>query len=409
MAFTLRDQYGNAMPLLSSAKNREVDAAALIAAAPPGSLRTELEPMLTNVASLPAETHQGAPTARYSFRMLSDRLLATFRTLPAAERQGWERVLTLASVLVENSVLWARVTGWPWDRFIVKWAFDYPYEPSPILLRRVLVSLSWSASRFVIPVPSLGERGSLHLDVRPPDGLDAVHAELNLYPEPPAPWRRPARPDSSLLDQAMESAVAFATRLTDAIKARARAAFASVRPGEAPEETASYSVEPPVGETFVRVEPDRAYLYVSGLKRQYALAFIYMAPARDGLIRTGLIVASGIAILITALAAAGSPVSGDKSATVTTLVLVPGVLGFIAARAGEHPATKSHLQGVRILLLFSGALPVSAAIALVGFAAAARTIWIVLSVLAWTIVAVLAISWILPVKNAPEELGVGGQ
>jgi hypothetical protein len=55
-----------------------------------------------------------------------------------------------------------------------------------------------------------------------------------------------------------------------------------------------------------------------------------------------------------------------NTSAITTLLLVPTLLGYLIVRPNEHPMTREHLAGVRFMVLVSGLLPILAAVALIG-------------------------------------------
>jgi hypothetical protein len=389
MNFSIRDEHGNPLSLLTSQRNRLIDAEAVVGLAPQGELLDALAAQLRAVATSPP--HQ----SRDIFRDITDEILRAFSSLTPEERASWRPVVRLASILVSNSVLWARITGFGWERFIVKCSCDQPHQRELVVSRRILVAFSWSASRTFYHLPNIGERGSYHLEVRPPPGLEVTHAELRLTEEPPAPWQRRVVVDRPLATRFIEVLSVAGSRLAGAARLRYRALFGSVRPGEAAGD-APNMIQPPPGVPYRRVEREAAYMYVSGLHDNYGVATVYMAPERSGLITGALAMATAIAAMLTVFFAAGVHIAHDVSPAVTTLLLVPGVLGVVVIRAGEHPTVRVHLAGVRTLLMTAGALPVAAAIALLAAGEQARWWWLGFAVIAWLIAGLLAASWLLP-------------
>lgn len=116
-----------------------------------------------------------------------------------------------------------------------------------------------------------------------------------------------------------------------------------------------------------------------------------------GLIALGLIVAA--AFFIDKLRT-----TEDLGAIVGALLIVPGLLAVISVRSSEHPLTTSVLFGVRMVTLLSGASAVSAAVLLVAGrgGSAFRPLWIALSVLALLMFVLLAWAWRLAARRRPS-------
>lgn len=387
------------MSLLTTPRNRLVDGEALVALAPDGKLRESLEAELREVASSPPHEADGI------FKSVADGIMREYQSIQL-EWTAWQQVVRVASTLVENSILWARVMGFPWERHIVKCSFEQPEERESVFSRRLLTAFSWSASRASYSLPNFGERGSYHLEVTPPPGLEVANVELELSEQPPRRWRRPERPNLPVEDRIKQATGNALARLQQAVRARYDAMFGTVHAGET-RNVPAHTYQPLIGDKWKRVEPDRAYFYISGHHDHYGVVTVYRAPERVGLVSNALIASVSIALLLTVFfIGAGSAVT-NESASVTTLLLVPGLLGFFALGIGEHPTSRVHVAGVRGLLLAAGGLSVAAAVALVTASHSAKWWWLAFAIMAWVIVGLLTLSWLLPVQDEPGESMLG--
>jgi hypothetical protein len=151
--------------------------------------------------------------------------------------------------------------------------------------------------------------------------------------------------------------------------------------------------------------PERAHLYVSGTEDQYGIAEIEHAAER-GLIGASFVASLAISALLTFAALEFSAVTSHFGATITTLLLIPALLGYLVVRPGEHPETRRHLIGVRALTLAAGSLPVLAAATLLATYKSdidyARPWWKGYVIAAWVLTALLFASWLLPPEEEPN-------
>jgi hypothetical protein len=409
MRFDFRDDVGAPVPLLTSRKNRAVDAAVLrkLAPANPPSTRVpELEEALTAIAA----------SRDVEARQALDRFAAALGPystgLSDADREAWRQVKNLAALLVENSLLWVRVSGVPGDRKVVKFGFEDPVERQLVLWRRLLSALSWRPTTFVYEVPHLSLAMSYHLQIDAPAGL-AMHYP-DIYLDDPRPTRRalmPETPDTdraSLTGPALRTfvaggAIAIRQALRDAgisARAKARKAREGLTPTDPLPRRAPHFDEPAPGAKYVWNTGRRAYMYVSNPRHRYALVRVEMRAQKHGLVTPAVAAAFLIAALLTWFAAGAGAISSHIEPAVTVLLLVPGLLGYLVVRPGEHPLVRRHLGGVRAVALISGSLPVIAALILLSSrhptTLQLRVGWGLLAFVAWLLAAVLVLSWVLP-------------
>jgi len=177
-ALDLRDENGHPIPLLTSIKNRQVDAAVLVALAPPGYLRDQLEEDLRNVSLLPSKQAEDALAS------VSDALKAGRNHLTDEQYARWSQAGEVAATVTSSSILWVRVVGQVGERHIVKCSFEHFAETELKLRRRFFAAFSWGPARYQYELANLGERGSYHLEITPPPGLQIRGANLTLQPRP---------------------------------------------------------------------------------------------------------------------------------------------------------------------------------------------------------------------------------
>jgi hypothetical protein len=167
--------------------------------------------------------------------------------------------------------------------------------------------------------------------------------------------------------------------------------------------------EPTAGEPYWRNTRNRVYFYVAETEERLAAARVELRVSNRYVINGALTLAVLIALLMTALAIAAGPIVQQNSpSAVTLLLLVPGLLGYLVSRPGEHPLVRRHVVGVRLLILAAAAIPLTAALVLNFYShpgAAIQLWWGLLAAGSWLIVLLLTLSWLLPVgaPSAEEE------
>lgn len=396
MRFDVRSPSGDPLPLLTSVKNREVDAALLESLAPPGSLREAVGETMREIAT------SDKARAQELVRVLGDLVLeASPADLDKPERDAWVQTLFVASSLASNSLLWARVEGRHGDRTLVKVAFEDPTRRELVLSRRVLASFSWAPTRLVLPFPNAGDGRSLHIQIDPPPEMRIHRARLLLA--------NPLTGDGSSRN-ASESRRASDLwwAFKNTLRWRIGDMFASApsAPSDNADRLQPEERVPSAGEAYWWETPERAYLYARGPREQAAVAEVDLAVhERNGLKSAAVGTAAAIAGLLTYFLVAAAEVTRHVDAAVTLLVLVPVLLGYLVVRPGEHPLLRKHLWGVRLLLLIVGATPVIAASSLLGWTTPTADkvfwYWLPLVLSAWLITGLLVLSRLLPLVKDP--------
>ncbi|HEX8122439.1 MAG TPA: hypothetical protein VF549_14345 [Solirubrobacteraceae bacterium] len=397
----IRDPHGCPIPLLTSPKNRALDSALLVALAPPGDLREGVAPRLEAVA------REAPNRATWELNAVAVAVQREMPRLPSEERQRWLQLLLLASSLVGNSVLWARIDAYPRERQIVKIRFEYPYETRFSLFRRLWIGLSLAPQRTHIHLPNIGEGGSYHLQFDPPPGTTVHRAKLRLRnPLQPAPPER----TPTLGDRVHWTAI-YLWRLWNTVRSKAVSGLRPDSPpgvDHRPGDTWRLQ-ESEAGRPFEMHTPHRAHLYVRGPRSHYGAVEVDLSADKSSLFSSAVAMAVLIAILLTFFAAAARSIVENLAPAVTTLLFAPALLGYLVTRpVGEHAIRRSQVAGVRLALLATGSLPVFAAIALVSAGhrprvSAVQGWWVAAAVAAWLLAALLAWSWLLPtIKDPPH-------
>lgn len=406
MSWDLRGTAGDSLPLLTAKKNARVDAEALISLAPEGPLRECARPML---ASIPESAE---PQGIESLGQLTSLLTPHLRSFTVRDLDAWRRVVWLAGAMVANSVVWARTVGSSGERHLVKFEFQQPVERELVLRRRIVSAFSWGAIRVILDLPNLGERGSYHLEVTPPPGLEIARIyPLSLSALPPRRLQRwtPTRP---IWLRVLRMPYTLLRQFVRAWAAKLRIAF-----GKGPKKgmIPAYRVRPAAGAPYYWNAREKAYIYMESTSNQFGFARIDMAVSRSVLIRPALVVGGVISAFLTVACARSSSLALDTGASVTLLLLVPGFLGFLAIRPGEHPLVSRHLVGVTLLAVIATALPAIAAFVLIAArhtdhgkevvnVHAIHLWWRALSWCSWAVAFGLLLSWLFPVPEQEEEL-----
>jgi hypothetical protein len=409
MSWDLRDTAGEPLPLLTGKKNARVDAEALIGLAPSGPLRVCAEPML---AAIPESPEAEALVSMGNLIGLLSPHLAGFTV---AELDAWRRAVWLAGAMVANSVVWARTVGSIGERHVVKFEFQQPVERELVLRRRLVSAFSWGAIRVFLNLPNLGERGSYHLELTPPPGLEIARIyPLSLSAFPPAGWKSP-RPSRPVRLRVLRVPYTLLRQFVRAWVAKLGTAFGQgTKTGMVP----AYQLRPSAGAPYYWNAREKAYLYMQSTSNQFGVARIDMSVSRGVLIRPALVAGVIIAAFLTVATARSSSLALDTGASVTLLLLVPGFLGFLAIRPGEHPLVSRHLVGVTFLVVVATALPAIAAFVLI---AATHTHhgevfvnghtvhvwWRALSWCSWAVAFGLLLSWLFPVPERDETVRIG--
>ena len=396
----LRDRADRAIPLLTSSKNRQVDAAALLGIAPAGPILDAVRADLKMVAT------SGPKEAWDALQRVGAGVFRQADDLTLGGRQRWMQLFLVGSVLGRNSLVWAQVDAYPRERQLVKIRFEYPFDSGFDLARRFFVAMSWAPQRARVLVPNIGDGTSYHLQFEPPPGTVVHRARLRLNDPRMRAQAPPGRP--SVVTRLSFSRT-YAWRLANTIRRRVRSLAEPLEGNDQyrPSERFEWERPPSPGEPYAWATRHRAYLYVSGPRDHYGAAEIDMAPEKAGLLSGAVAMAVAIAALLTFLAVGASTIVANVAPAVTTLLFAPALLGYLVARpVGEHAIRRSQVAGVRVTLMLIGALPVLAALALLAAGDTpnpdvVRPWWVASAIASWVLALVLVSSALLPLIKDP--------
>jgi hypothetical protein len=363
--FDLRGEDGCPLPLLTTTRNRKVDAAAIVGLAPEGNERSCMETLLERVAT------DDEPEAREALDAIGTFLNARLSDLTRDDLQAWLPVLRLCATLVGNSLLWVRVEAVPGERRIIKFSFAEYLSSELVVWRRLFAALSWVPRRYGFLVPNMGERETYHLEIVPPSELAVSRDRLRQYDFPPLTVTRRRRKRLGLLLRALKQVI-------------------------------KGGVQSRVGEFrgLSGTAGERAYFYVAGTHNQYGLATIDLVLGNQALISSALRASLVVTTLLgTALLARGSVVHHLDGA-VALMVIFPALLALLVMRSGEHPLMRQMVSGVRFLLVSAAVLPVVDALVMLSYAhpraGDVHAGFFVVFLVGAAISALLFLSWLLP-------------
>lgn len=417
MRFDLRDEKNRPVSLLTTDKNREVDAALLRAMAPEHPSSDEAPRLCGLLGAIARKDELHAAAAQTEILTILEQFVDS---MSEDDRLGWGTMRQLIAPLVSNSLLWARVTGRPDTRKIVKYGFEQPVAQPLFFLRSVLGWMSWRETSNVYAIPRVDWAQNYHLQIDAPAGLLLHGANLVLkapqHSVSPEGRARPPRPSMGELlggiVQVLRDGAGEVGRLTDETREAARQRLAKLGrfaaeadPGIARRPIREQFYEPAKGAAWAWPHSKRAYLYVSRPGDPFAVAkFSFIAPPSS--VRGPFVAAVILAALMTTITVRAAAIALHDGEAVTALVVVPAVIGALVFRPGEHPLVRRHIVGVRAMLVLAGAAPVLAAIVLLtqthATAKGLLVFFVPLAVVAWLAAAALGLSMLLPAKGYPR-------
>lgn len=159
---------------------------------------------------------------------------------------------------------------------------------------------------------------------------------------------------------------------------------------------------------------ERAHLYLGEpAPGRGGTAEVALKPRSSTIVRsacvTALLVVGALALTLINLEQIQE--GGGLEVAGALLLLVPGILAVYTARGGEHPMTTSMLYGLRLIAGSSGVWAVcGAGLLLLGPASGARLVlWFVVLALAVLTTCVLAIAWRLAARGRPLEQALASE
>lgn len=362
MNLDIRDELNRPLPLLTSEKNRRVDAAALaslVAKKPDSAIAMDL---LEGIAT--ATSVQGAESLLDKFaKHVEEDILPRLQTPEDAD--DWRRIALLSTNFAWNSLLWARVRGDVEQRQLVKVSFERLIPPTGPLLLRLPSTFGLTGEWIRLDLHNLGERESYHLEFLPPRGTDVLEARLQVLD----PLTRPSKPPWYRFKQRLHRQQERRRRRDgytgDATTRRFGRRLSDSEPSPLPMKGTAYSLN----------MVSRAHFYIAESAGQRGKALVRLGPTRREFL-TGALYA---AVLTTALLWF-SYIFADKlveknheGPTVTALLLLPALLSYLFTQPLPHPIARRMIAGVRVVTRTVTLLPVIAALIMLGLTAASGT------------------------------------
>ena len=364
MNLDLRDERDRPLPLLTSEKNRRVDAAALAGVAAGKAASPVATKMLEGVATATSIEEAEARLNGLANHVESE-VLPGLTTANAAD--DWRRILLLSTNFAWNSLLWARIKGYPGQRQLVKVGFERMMPPAAPLRRRLPSTFGVRGEWIRLDLYNLGERESYHLEFIPPKGTDVLEARLQVLD----PLTRRQRPKWHQLkarrhrrQQRRQRRESYSGTATKRRFGRSLSSLSS-DPSPLPGKGTAYSLN----------MVTRAHFYVAESAGQRGKAHIRLGPTRREFL-TGALYAS---VLTTALLwfsfffAENLVEKSHQAPTVTALLLLPALLSYLFTQPLPHPIARRMIAGVRIVTRTVTLLPVAAALIMLGLTTATGT------------------------------------
>jgi hypothetical protein len=305
--FDLRDHAGSPMPLLTAAENAAVDEAALLGVA---------DRLDGTDSALPAHVHlvtHGTRRDAISAAHEVHRQIACIDSTNGIR----DRFRDLVYLLAQYSLLWVPVSQSAGSRLIIKFAYD---EPSQLARGIRLIRLFTGRRNRYYLMPHIGHAGSYHLEIHVPEVVTVNSAKLFV----------PSEESDALVEASPPPAWAL--------------------------------------DAHSEIADRRVHLYLGRRRREAGggLLLLRTAIARRGTIWAAWITAVAITALLGFYWLDASAIVKVNAAAITTLLLVPTLLGYLIVKPNEHPMTREHLRWVRAAVVVAGALPILAAVVLVG-------------------------------------------
>jgi hypothetical protein len=324
IGFDLRDEAGEALPLLTREENSSIAQATLLQVAraigedPPtpmrGAVPKPIRDELKLITSGPAESALIVWSALERSKEFPD------EEPESAECREWRRLLTnddkfvrLARDFAEGFPLIVPVTCELGTRRILKYSYQTAVPPRrPSSRRRQLArSVGWRARTEQVDTPSIGQGGCFHLEVQAPEGLQITRGLLSpAKPVKPTVWQK-ALPD------------------------------------------------------VIKLGSERVHLHIAALGHAGGTAWVNFRARPAVISRAGFATGMLTTVALTIAALAHSVLQSNIEPAVALLLLVPTALSIYVARPQEPIVTTGLLLGQRMLAACCGALAIIAASILV--------------------------------------------
>jgi hypothetical protein len=240
---------------------------------------------------------------------------------------------SLARSLIDLRVLWVPVTARAGERCLVKFTFDVRRDITHNMFRPS--SYAWVGLKIGFDVPDIGRSGSYHLDIAMPPPLLVKHARLELR-----------EPDLELGESDEEANKPDPDRrmfgeLSDAERQMRAGLIIDERPNER-----------------------HGTFYVEGDRNLWANAYVNVSIEKEGYVRGALTASAAVLAMLLAFRIGIDYALEHRGPAVTMLLFVPGLLGYLIVRSGEHWLGAGFLSGVRKLVVANASWPLVGAAAL---------------------------------------------
>jgi hypothetical protein len=113
------------------------------------------------------------------------------------------------------------------------------------------------------------------------------------------------------------------------------------------------------------VDGRNAYFYVAGERQRLGTAYIALMVQKRGFVRNAAFATGLLTLMLLAYWIRLGDAIALGGASLTLLVLVPGLFAYLVVRPGEHALARRFLRGMRQIVRISALLPLLGAIALV--------------------------------------------
>jgi hypothetical protein len=324
--FDFQDSEGNPVPLLTSEENGDIDEALL------KQIVEDLSPASLKDSDFCNTLHSltcGPETDLVPiFEEFVDGLQIERFDRPA------ERLVELAALLTDTTLLWYPVDRLKPDvRTVAKLEYIIRTEPGHGFIQKVARSLSWHQPPEYFFLWHAGADANFHVDVEVPPTLMIRDAEPGYLRYIPA-W--------------LDEAVAEEEEKNSVIAEKK-----GVRPDQ-----------------FLDVSGRLAHLYISGRRPLAADLLVRFAATRTGMVLSSFLASVLIAILVTAFYKwrhwAGE--STHVGASVSVLILIPALIGYLVVRSTDHPMVRRYIVGIQVVAAASAAVPLAMSVLLIRFA-----------------------------------------
>jgi hypothetical protein len=336
--FDLRDESGQAIPMLTRQENARLTGAMLITAAsraigsaprPPDVPPLQLsDALVTYLASIPTKT---AGASRPFVQPVLDPVNALLYPDPAVgdELLRDEDFRDLLGICASCSFIHVPLPAERGERRIIKLSFSSPWDSrlpdrkrTWSERRRAMTTwLGWRSETRYLSLPQVGNAESFHAQVGAPERVEFTEAGMRN--------RRPA--------DLVRPLAADAPDLPDS-------------PGEALNDRRGYQQFSPGIDAQKHVYVEASHAHRAGF------IWVRFRVARHGFLRAVAAVAALTTLLLALFALNGENVVGESQTAAALLLLVPALIAGFLIAPGEHAMTRHLLRGPRLLTAATGAL-----------------------------------------------------